>query len=249
MARFMNDGRGGRGDRSDRGGRGGGNGPDSPANRGRPGHIRSSSGRAISLAQPGMQTIASQFSVFREGWEQIAQPLFDYQTYPAAGALNFQFFAVQLGQAGKTIQDTNLVLAGQLSADTYQLVDAIKVDYQPAALTSAGVTNFADMFEVMDHGSLDFRVGQKSYLQIAPLKFCPTNTGVSGCAAFATTVAATTLNVDAPILQGERRYINPVMIPPVQSFSVLVAFKALVTVAADARLGVHLDGTMFRRSQ
>src|SRR5262245_7977055 len=84
----------------------------------------------------------------------IWQPLYDYQTYPTAGALAFNFFAVQqgagttsaFGGAGtKTALDTNMQLSGQLGAGNQFLCLGIEVEFwagsSPASQTAAQPTN------------------------------------------------------------------------------------------------------------
>mgnify|MGYP000960570814 FL=1 len=48
--------------------------------------------------------------------EAIRQPIYDTVTYAAAGQTNLTFFALPIGQGGKTKVDTNMTTAGSLPA-------------------------------------------------------------------------------------------------------------------------------------
>ncbi len=79
--------------------------------------------------------------------EVIGQSLYDLQLYPTAGATQFTFFALPIGQglssspgnAGnvKTLADTNMEGAGQLPAPKSQLITSIEVCFQAGSVSTA----------------------------------------------------------------------------------------------------------------
>src|SRR5262245_43971825 len=67
--------------------------------------------------------------------EAITQPLYSYQSYPAAGAATLVFF--QNPASGTvTREDTNMELAGQLPAPQKFLIQGVGVDYLPGTTAS-----------------------------------------------------------------------------------------------------------------
>lgn len=105
--------------------------------------------RAVTNA-PGLQEV-QEYSVNRPGSaEVIGQSLYDFQIYPTAGAQQFSFFQVPLGQGlsaspgnannTKTLADTNMESAGQLPAPKSHLITSIEVFFE------AGTVNTANTF-------------------------------------------------------------------------------------------------------
>lgn len=208
----------------------------------------------------------SQYVVNRAGWEAIKQSLYDFQTYPAAGANVLNFFSIPNGQGGKTFSDTNMTLAGQLPTNQEFLVTGVQVYFFPTtpsvaaqlpaafgAQAAASLVN--DQYIFRRSGNLDFVIGSKSYLQEAPLmRFPPRNTfHVEAALADATTAAVDT--------QSRIAYADAVGVPYLltpasllltsnQNFNVSLRWpEGLQAIANDARVGVVLDGILYRRSQ
>ena len=212
-----------------------------------------------------------EWSVNRAGeYEVLRQTLYDFQTYPDAGALSTAFFQVQAGQSGKTIHDTNMELAGQLPAPKHFLVQSIEVFFLPApavgpVTVAAGTTDLSvsvftnDVYSVLRAGALDFFIGSKSYLQEAPLLRFPPKTRLKPEFATSSILTQTTeadlsdqVLMDYASGMGRPYNIDPwVLIAPTQNFSVTISFSSLVAVdaATDARIGVVLDGLLYRLSQ
>ena len=127
------------------------------------------------------------YSVNRKGeYEGVRQTLYDFQTYAAAGQSQLQFFQVPLGQAGKTIEQTNMDQAGALPTPKYFLVESIEIYFYPAANISAlqndVLANLVDtdysndVQAVARAGALTYFIGSKNYLQEAPLNRFPPKT-------------------------------------------------------------------------
>jgi hypothetical protein len=219
--------------------------------------------------QPLSFADAEKYKVNRsQEYEVTRQSLYDFQTYAAAGQTSLTFFQVPIGQGGKTIADTNLELAGQLPAPKYFLVESIELYLHPAdapvtiansaASPDSVVTNYAnDVNAVGQSGSLDFFIGSKSYLQEAPLERFPPKTRLYAEFAFAknaTSAGAETSNQlagDYAAFAGRPYFLDPykVLLAPTQNFNVTLTWPAAVAVSADARIGVVMDGVLYRLSQ
>lgn len=179
------------------------------------------------------------------------------------------------GATTKTLSDTNMTLAGQLPAQQNFLVQSIEVMFYPnvyhvtnavgnpatRAVTSAATlapSIVNDEYIFRKSGNLVFTIGSKAYLQEAPMgRFPPkTNYGVQG--AFAGWSAATapvdTMSVGALFPQSTGR---PYMLHPAslllnsnQNFSITLNWpEGLQAITYPAKVGVVLDGFLYRRSQ
>lgn len=208
------------------------------------------------------------WSVNRSGdYEVIHQSLYDFQTYAQAGQTSLNFFALPKGQSGKTIADTNLTNAGVLPAPIHFVVQSIEVYFIPAPLpvtvtTAADLVPLApdftnDAFEVWESGSLDFVIGSKSYLQEAPIGRFPQKTRLdvdtSSALQVKQAIAADQqwrLASDYAAFAGRPYWIDPwLLLVPTQNFSVELIWPTAVAISAAARIGVVMDGLLYRLSQ
>lgn len=208
----------------------------------------------------------SQFVVNRAGWEGIKQTLYDFTSYAAAGENTLNFFATPNGQGGKTFSDTNMTLAGQLPTNQEFLVTGLQVIFFPTVPTvaadmpaffgaQANLDSINDVYIFRRSGNLTFIIGSKPYLQEAPMsRFCPKNTfHLEAAVADQTTIAAD--------LQTRVGYADVVGVPYVlapgsllltsnQNFSISLNWpEGLQAITNPARVGVVLDGFLYRRSQ
>lgn len=191
--------------------------------------------------------------------EAIWQPFYDFQSYAAGGATQFQFFQVPQGQSSKTLADTNMVLAGQFPAPTAFLCTAIMVPFFPDSANNAPgktaaaatvATNINDVNKVANAGYLQLTIGSKVYNTDAPTGKFPPNFSIGGLQAAAGTYAAgTQIITDFARTIGRYYEITPLLIPMNQNFSVSIYFPTAVSVSATARIGVILDGFYYRQSQ
>jgi hypothetical protein len=213
---------------------------------------------------------AKAFIVNRPGAEEvIRQSLYDFQTYATAGFTSQRFFQVPQGQSSKTEQDTNLSLAGQLPQPQYHLSESIEIHFLPGVSpvtvvtgtdVAAAVTNFSnDVYSVLKAGSLTLRIGSKDFLEEAPLYRFPPKTkfevefGAALQIAQAMAADANTQIVgDYASACGRPYFLDPpLLIPPTQNFDVELRFASAVATPSgeDARIGVILDGLLYRLSQ
>ena len=208
----------------------------------------------------------SRYSVNRPGWEAIKQSLYDYQAYQAAGQSQLSFFQQPVGQASKTLSDTNMTLAGQLPKNQEFLVTSIEVWFVPSTPTvAAGMPSFFgaqlaqtlinDSYIVGRAGNLNLTIGAKPYLQESPLGRFPAKAYFTLNAALAdATTAGAALQTRTGYGQWSGRpYLldpAPLLLPENQNFSVSLNWpEGVQAITNPGRIGVILDGILYRRSQ
>lgn len=211
------------------------------------------------MSQLGRRAFANpqRFAANLPGKEAIYQPLYDFQTYAAAGHTSLSFFQVPNGQSNKTLADTNMDNAGALPAGKEFLVQAIEVCFFPGAdpgiLQAPAAAVFTeDCYKFSKSGHLQFFVGSKSYLDEAPIGVFGQSFGLEGFAALAdsTTASATGQSVIQYAKLASNIYqITPVKLVSQQNFKVVMDWPAAVAISADARVGVRLLGTLYRNPQ
>lgn len=208
------------------------------------------------------------YSVNRPGWEAIRQTLYDFQEYNQAGHTQLQFFAVPAGQQGKTQSDTNMSLAGQLPANQEFLIQSIEVYFFPTTPTVAAQMPAAfgaqaaaqvvnDAYVVGRSGNLALVIGSKPYLQEAPIGRFPPKASFCLDAALAdsTTAGGNQQSRIAYAKWSGRPYLlSPadILLIQNQNFSVTLNWpEGAVALPSNnpARIGVVLDGYLYRRSQ
>lgn len=203
----------------------------------------------------------SQYRVNRPGQEEgIRQSLYDFQAYAAAGQQTLTFFQTPEGQSNKTKADTNMSNAGTLPDPQRFLVESIEVVFfpgtNPAAYGAGAAANHVnDVYAVSKSGWLQFFVMSKPYLEEAPIGRFPSKTRleVTAAASDASTAAA---NQQSRIVYasfaGRPYQLNPpILLNRLQNFKVTLNWPAAVALPSgvDGRIGVVLDGILFRASQ
>lgn len=191
--------------------------------------------------------------------ESVWQPLYDFQTYAMAGQTQLSFFQVPVGQSSKTLADTNMVNQGMLAAPQRFFVTGVMVDFTPLNTVSAigaaalrAQANANDVAAVAKSGFLSLSIGAKTYLTDAPLNKFPTNynAGIkSSISAFGTAAAPAQVDTDYAKWTGRYYEITPFLIPATQNFSVTLNWPTAVSITVAGRIGVILDGFLFRESQ
>ena len=127
----------------------------------------------------------------------IVQPLYDTLNIVAAGTLLLNYFATPLGQGqsafaaagvAKSISDTNMQLAGQLSAGyNFDLLGfRIQPSFNIGVIAAGALVNDATTWSF--GGVFTFTIASKIYCQV-PIDTVPAGMGVTG---FATTTTAAT---------------------------------------------------------
>lgn len=206
------------------------------------------------------------YAVNRDGWEAVRQTLYDYQAYAAAGQSQLSFFQVPVGQSSKTLSDTNMTNAGILPANQAFLVESIEVQFFPTvpAVAASNPSSFGapalaalvnDSYLVSRTGNLVLTIGSKPYLSEAPLgKFPPkTHFQVHGAQSDSTTAgAAQATRTVFGFWAGRPYLVSPVklLLIATQNFSVTLNWpEGVQAITNPARIGVVLDGILYRKSQ
>jgi hypothetical protein len=213
-----------------------------------------------------------QYSVNRAGQvEAVRQTLYDIQTYAQAGQASLNFFALPQGQGTtshpgssgvKTKADTNMTTAGSLPSPQRFLVKSIEILFYPGlvinnfnATAAATVGTFSnDIYAVAKSGYLDFVIGSKSYLTEAPLGRFPPKTRVETRNAVASNSATTAeISFDYAAWIGRPYLLDaPLYLESTQNFSITLNWPNVIALSAadtTARIGVVLDGYLYRLSQ
>lgn len=192
--------------------------------------------------------------------EALNEPLYDFGTYAAAGQTQLAFFATPRGQSGKTYGDTNMELAGSLSAGNQFEVRAIEIAFFPGVAIAgvaapATVPEFADdVYKVYSSSAwIEINVLNKTYQRI-PLCLAPPSTRENINAALSDTTTAgagqrTAINYAAwcgPVFQ-----VTPFQILNNMNFGVTLNWSAAVPLPSGqaGRIGVILRGIKYRNSQ
>jgi len=170
----------------------------------------------------------------------------------------------------KTFADTNMTQAGQLPSPQAFWVDGIEVSIEPGSIATANLwadvlpsafvavaaaTNFPgvnDFLIVAKSGLLQFSIMQKNYYQDGPLTRFPQSVAARYDGALASNSATTGgLATYLPRLAGTPCRFEPGFgIGTMENFNCQLTWPALVATAANnARIGVHLNGWLFRAAQ
>ena len=175
----------------------------------------------------------------------IYQPLYDYQTKTAAATAQQTFFQTPIGQNNKTIADTNMISAGQLPLGNRFALTGIQVELYPLMdLTGEALSEFAnDVQKFYNSGALILTIGNKDFATQAPLnKFPPVN-GLE----VSTSSGTTAVNTTYAIASGREFKTIDMYIQSNESFS--VTLSNMPALSADARVGVTLNGFLYRDVQ
>lgn len=219
----------------------------------------------IARRRPPSLDALAQYNVNRPGQiESVWQPLYDYQTYAAAGQTSLSFFQVPIGglvgSTPRTLADTNMRSAGQLPAPQQFLVVNVQVQLLPgftvSSLGAAAATSFAqDAYTILKNGVLRFRVGSKDYLEHSPLLDFPPSSHLEGFAAVAdatTAAAALCSQISYAQSSGSLWAVAPIRLIANQNFSVTMEWPSAIAVPstnATTKIGVKLGGYLYRNSQ
>jgi hypothetical protein len=171
----------------------------------------------------------------------------------------------------KTIQDTNMTTAGMLPAGQSFLVTSIEVPFFAGSVATANTytlaspvvgaavaaaaleAQLADINSFYQSGSLKLFIGSKTYLEEAPLLRFPPKTQLTFDGAIATNSATTfSLGFVSGKISGRPYMVEPpVLLENNQNFNVSLNFPAAVATPSgfNARVGVILDGYLYRNSQ
>lgn len=190
--------------------------------------------------------------VVNSSWE----PLYDRQTYPAAGATQFTFFQQPIGQSGRVLADTNMTLAGTLSTDLRFLVLGISVEILLSSLDIfSSVAGAEDLFMrnyydvITGRSALTFTIGAQPQLQQGPLTQFPPTTWIDMAGALSQTLNATEHGMTFAQLKGKPYQTSPILITSNQNFSVTLDFPTAIAVNTAGAIICRLHGYKYRSGQ
>lgn len=172
---------------------------------------------------------------------------------------------------GKTIADTNLDTAGMLPAGKSFLITSVEVPFFAGSVSTANTytlaspvvgaavaaaaleAQIADVNIFYQAGSLKLFIGSKTYLEEAPLMRFPPKCQLTFDGAIATNSATTfALGFVSAKVSGRPYMVEPqIYLENNQNFVVQLNFPAAVATPSgfNARVGVILDGYLYRNSQ
>lgn len=207
----------------------------------------------------------------------IWSPLYDFQDYGTAGSTQYTFFTSPIGSGttsapgasgNKTIADTNMRAAGQLTKGNAFFCTGVEALLFPGAATTFGpgetttdanAGRFAnDVYRIGKGGVLTVTVGSdRKYVEDGPLNQFPPVTRLALAAALSNTLdsdstAASTLQqVNYASWGGEPYSIVPLYLDSNQGFQATVNFPVAVAPASaiTARFGLRLRGYLIRNAQ
>jgi len=188
--------------------------------------------------------------------EGIGWSLYDFQAYAQAGQTSISFFQVPVGQSSKTLDDTNMTLAGNLPSGQAFLIESIEIFLFPnfnigqdTALDLA--PEFSnDVYDFSRKGNVSLTIGSKQYIQEAPIGRFPPKTRLNGYSALASTDVAQSKQVDYAMMSG-RPYLlrSPCLLESSQNFNLTISWASAVALSAAARVGVVMEGVLYRDVQ
>lgn len=193
--------------------------------------------------------------------EGVWNPLYHYQTYADGGYTQLGFFQAAVGQTGITNSTTNMLVPGMLPRPQEFLILGIQVYYRgstvisTSAATPAAYANWNKVEQVLESPSyLKLTIGSKDYAIDGPLVKFPQQFGLTGVmdssqGADSDTTALTVIQGDYARSCGRYYAITPLKIPANQNFSVNLYWDTAVDVDTGTRIGVILDGYLYRLSQ
>ena len=213
------------------------------------------------------QTELDQYVTSLSTQDVIWAPLYDANSYPTAGVTQLSYFTAPLGQGAtsapgatgtKTLADTNLNSAGQLTKGNEFLMTGQEMIYFPGVVpevqAAGGAINGGvnDVFNVGKSGVLTLMIQQRNYLQDGPLQLFPPTARLAVSAAIGgtgDTAATAQYSVAYAHWAGETYDITPVYLEATQGFSETVTWPAAVTVGTTGRLYSRMRGYLVRNAQ
>ena len=168
--------------------------------------------------------------------ELVRQRLYDFQLYPTAGASQFTFFALPVGQgvtsavggtvgSVKTQADTNMDLGGQLPSGKEYLIESIEVHFYPGSVNAANTYTMATLtaFNAVAAATVDGKINDinsfyqsgvgelnilsKNYLRETPMQAFPPKTFFALDSAVASNSATTALYTQSTAHAAGRPYM------------------------------------------
>lgn len=179
--------------------------------------------------------------------ESIYEPRYDYTALPAIGSAAISFFQTPIGQSGKTLADTNMELAGQIPKGQAFQITGVQVEfYSGADIDAAARNQYAnDVMAVYKSGALILRIGSKEFIRQGNLMSFPPVSRLDGTSA--TGLAAQTISYFSAA--GREFAIEKLLLESNQNFGVTLTDLPALPSGLAGRIGVKLNGYLFRNAQ
>ncbi len=198
---------------------------------------------------PEFARVADRFNLNLKGVvEANYQPVYDTQTYAAAGQTSLTFFQTPVGQAGRSKAETNMLAAGCLPAQINMIITRVQIEFLPGAATSA-LAYATDMLAACTTGWFELNIGSKNYLTEAPAIGCfpPSH--------LLDVTASDAISAAGPVIfryaqnRGEVYPVTPMLLQSNQNFDVRLNWQTVQTISTAGTVRVKLDGYQFRTAQ
>lgn len=224
------------------------------------------------MAQPRKVTIPTAAGlrnydvVRRDSVEGIKQSLYDSNSYLGAGQTQLKYFQIPQGQGVgvgggvKTLEDTNMELAGTLPNPKAFLLQGIELVVIPSGTpvvmnttqVAPDMTN--DMWTIANRGWLELFISSKMYLQEAPLGKFPSRNFMRAdfASSMSNQAAAQKLTAELPVLSGQPfKLVPPITIRPTMNFNINLNWSTVLPLPSNtpARVMVNLSGLLYRNGQ
>ncbi|MDP2652031.1 MAG: hypothetical protein Q8O94_02755 [bacterium] len=167
-------------------------------------------------------------------FEVIDQPLWDSQTLASAQATTLTLFQVPVGQGGKTVVDTNMEIAGQLTNPKNELVGGISV------VANSDVV-LAQLQDLTGTAVLRFKQADKNIF-ILPVHML----GKAMLSGFSGTAAFDFAGLGDPGVRYGYPLRYPFVIVASQAFQVEILFGTALGVITNLKIWVYLHGIQTR---
>lgn len=214
------------------------------------------------MAQRGIRNPGSPSKVLDRGRvflpddvSAIWNPLYDYQTKTAAATSAQRFFQEPIGgSGGKTLEDTNMELNGQLPKGQRFIVTGIQVELYPGVSinSTAAANQYADDVRAFyESGALIFTIGSKRFVEQGNLmKFPPVNRlAVQSAVAIDAATAETFDSYNYAVAGGREFAVDNLALESSTNFNVEIIGGAAMPSGEDAKVGITLNGWLYRNAQ
>lgn len=191
--------------------------------------------------------------------EVIWQPFYDSIAVPAAGANALRLFQNPIGQAGKTIADTNMELGGQIPKGQAFKCTGVELLFYPGAPLVEQSDNpdyTADIHAFYHGGALRFQIGSKDFVTQAPLIRFPPTVRQGGYASVSASIDSTVagpqlaaLSFDYSSAAGREFSIVDLLLESSQNFNVTLLEVPALPSGIEGTVFVTLNGYLARNQQ
>lgn len=216
------------------------------------------------MNQPSLAALQRSRTTIPGAKEVLWAPLYDSFTYPAAGITGgVRLFQNQVGN-GRTREDTNMQINGQLPAGWHFLAKGVEILFYPGLLPSrvgqdntlpAGRANFTnDCYTFFQRGALILEISDKRLINESPLGVFPAQSGLAADFALSDTTSpgAARLSVaDYAVNRGAAYRTQDITIFNGYNFNVQIDYPngaAPLPSGQPARVYVRLLGYLYRNA-